>query len=569
MKLWDSLYESFTSPVLQEENIDGYEIEHPTKNQFIVTKPTGEKYTVKKQASGNITCDCPAFRYNKTCKHVEMAKEKFPEEFAPRPRYPMSDMPLDLAHKVLDKYDPNWTLLGSGRRGKDTFKDIDILMNVSVEDFRRLAKELDANPDFETVVAGDDIFRGFLKGYELDINRVNEEKQDQGAMLLYRTGPADLNTFMRQVAMGIGGSLSEKGLVDHVTGKYIIPKGSSEEDYFKALGLPYLEPNKRENWRDYIDEEKYITEARAKQDEIVSKEKWIWDLAKDYQAAMEAGEFSNTDNYLRKYAKKYAVSPTSREMNYAYNIALKRIGGSYKHSPRSKQGKEDRANGLYASEDLGESSKLLDLIRNKLNEEDHENKAEDFTNATSTFDDMFLNGDFIRLNNGLVLTHKIQDDGSHTISVTNDNEDHYNAYSTDGEVWKIAFGRTVKDEKEGEPIEIAKYLAKLNESSLNESDVFNKYAIDVQDYLKHRFYEPEKCYILDNNIVVEWTWDGGPLRPEDKEYKIEEYSEMINQVLKDVEDDNGVDLGVKVIYDEVIDREDEKKTDFIFDIVEK
>ena len=353
MKSRDLLEEILSSLTEEMDSSNSYDVNHNSKNSWTLKKVSdGTEYEVKKSPQGNLTCTCTGYRYNHKCKHVDIVKEMFPGEFEEKKRHPMSEMPLDLMHSVLDKYDSNWTLLGSGRRGKDTFKDIDTLVNVSVEDFHKLADELKATDGFKITVAGDDILRGTLNGYELDINRVNDEKQDAGAMLLYRTGPADLNTFMRRVAMGIGGSLSEKGLVDHVTGSYIIPKGSSEEDYFKALGLPVLTPNQREEWRKYIDEESEIAKATKKQDEIIKGEKWIWDLAKDYQKAMQEGLFSNTDNYLRKYAKKYAVSPTSREMNYAYHIALKRNGGSYIPNPKSKEGKEKAAKAVQQSLDL-------------------------------------------------------------------------------------------------------------------------------------------------------------------------------------------------------------------------
>lgn len=99
-------------------------------------------------------------------------------------------------------------------------------------------------------------------------------------------------------------------------------------------------------------------------------------------------------------------------------------------------------------------------ILNKLCEEDHEKKPEDYTNASSTFDDIFLDGDFIRDVTGNKITYHILDDGSHNL--ISEKKEFYNAYSKDGYVWKIARNRQVVDEVEGEPIDVAKLLGNMN-----------------------------------------------------------------------------------------------------------
>lgn len=104
--------------------------------------------------------------------------------------------------------------------------------------------------------------------------------------------------------------------------------------------------------------------------------------------------------------------------------------------------------------------KPIKVIR--LIEEDHERKPENYTNASHSFDDTFLNGDYLKSDKGYTMTHIIQDDGSHIIKA--DKDDMYNAYSKDGVEWQIALGRTPKHTKEGKPIVIAKYLIKLNDN---------------------------------------------------------------------------------------------------------
>ena len=45
-------------------------------------------------------------------------------------------------------------------------------------------------------------------------------------------------------------------------------------------------------------------------------------------------------------------------------------------------------------------SLLYHEIKSKLNEMDHETKPEDYTNASSSFDDIFLDRDYIRSKSG-------------------------------------------------------------------------------------------------------------------------------------------------------------------------
>lgn len=314
--------------LLDEVDIQGYDIIQKTKNNFIAKSPKGDEYKLTKTPQGNLTCTCIGFKYNGKCKHQTMVKEAFPKEFEAKVRHPMSDMPLDLMHKVLDKYDPNWTLLGSGRRGSDTFKDIDTLVDVDIDTFHKLAQELRDTPGYQETVAGDDIVRGLLNGYELDINRVNKEKQGKGAMLLYRTGPKDLNVLMRIVAIKNGWSLSEKGLLDHLTGKPIIPTDSPEEDYFKALGMPYLTPEQRQNFTKFLGTADSYPQNYRPSKETISK------IADEYEKDIKAGKFRNTPSVLADRAKRTGfVSPTSYEQNLAYQEVMRRLRGKVQEDP--------------------------------------------------------------------------------------------------------------------------------------------------------------------------------------------------------------------------------------------
>ena len=120
--------------------------------------------------------------------------------------------------------------------------------------------------------------------------------------------------------------------------------------------------------------------------------------------------------------------------------------------------------------------KLNESILKNLNEIDHESKHEDYTQASDKFDEIFSDGDYIRSEKGHRIVYRIYDNELHQITVSNPydlNEDYYSAQSKDGYNWKIFEKRNVYpyknkvnwpiEDRQGEPIEIAKYIGKLND----------------------------------------------------------------------------------------------------------
>jgi len=177
---------------------------------------------------------------------------------------------------------------GSLRRMKETVGDIDIL--VIAEDSKPVMEFFTKMPDVATVLAkGATKSAVILKqGIQADV-RVLEE-QSFGAALQYFTGNKDHNVALRTIAIKKGLKLSEYGLFKR--GKITSPQasyaskitstrsgrairnsspqasktseitaraaggytsssyvaGRTEQEVYKALGLPYIEPELRENW---------------------------------------------------------------------------------------------------------------------------------------------------------------------------------------------------------------------------------------------------------------------------------------------------------------------------------
>lgn len=135
------------------------------------------------------------------------------------------------------------SVAGSIRRMKETIGDVDILAaspepEKVMERFCSLSgidRVISRGPTRSSVLLGG--------GIQVDL-RVVEETQ-YGAALLYFTGSKDHNIALRRLALEQHRSLNEYGLTDLSTGRII--GGTNEEDIYRALGLPFIEPELREN----------------------------------------------------------------------------------------------------------------------------------------------------------------------------------------------------------------------------------------------------------------------------------------------------------------------------------
>lgn len=133
-------------------------------------------------------------------------------------------------------------IAGSIRRRKETVRDIDIL--VISKNPEKVMDFFVSMPNVELVQS-----RGTTKssvtlkeGLDCDL-RVLDEKSF-GAALNYFTGSVEHNVKLRQIAIKKGMKLSEYGLFSRA-GKFLA--GKSELDIYKKLGLPYIDPELREN----------------------------------------------------------------------------------------------------------------------------------------------------------------------------------------------------------------------------------------------------------------------------------------------------------------------------------
>lgn len=165
-------------------------------------------------------------------------------------RYPLSEIEPDVktllkalkAVKGVRRCDA----AGSYRRRKETVGDVDILIAfddaaTNEERSDRIAKAIKKIPTVDAIVAKGETRLAFnLKtGLRVDIRLVKPD--EWGSAFLYFTGDKEHNITLRRLAIVQGMKLNEYAL----TKKESVVASREEEDIYKALGLPYIEPRNR------------------------------------------------------------------------------------------------------------------------------------------------------------------------------------------------------------------------------------------------------------------------------------------------------------------------------------
>lgn len=173
-------------------------------------------------------------------KGIEMIKRR-------SDRYPIGRV-LPIAEELLQKLREKApikksSLAGSLRRWKDTIKDIDILATSKnpqkvIHAFIHLpyVKEvLMKGPTKSSIVTNE--------GVQVDLRVVEEDSF--GSALAYFTGSKAHNIRLREMAVKKGLKINEYGIFKSKSGKKI--GGKDEADVYKALDLPFIPPELRED----------------------------------------------------------------------------------------------------------------------------------------------------------------------------------------------------------------------------------------------------------------------------------------------------------------------------------
>lgn len=250
----NNVYVETSDSVIEDADSDSYTLEKVSATKYNVIK-NGVPTYVLEQHGGSWTCTCPGFKYRRKCRHLALLSDVLPKR---HPRAEFNDI-LPTIREIMNRYGSeyneqthqgSWAIVGSYRRNKPTYKDVDILIECSVSEFQRLAQDLEDMPGYKSTMTGNDIIRGRLTietngshDIDFDVTRVRFPKE-WGSYLLYRTGSARFNMKLRGLAKKLGMSLNEHGLFDAATGEVIASE--TEDDILKALGLNYISPENRD-----------------------------------------------------------------------------------------------------------------------------------------------------------------------------------------------------------------------------------------------------------------------------------------------------------------------------------
>jgi DNA polymerase (family X) len=136
------------------------------------------------------------------------------------------------------------TAAGSLRRGRETVGDLDLLATGPGAD-AALQKFVEHPRVHEILVKGENkaSVKYGLEGIQVDLRAL--PKESYGAALQYFTGSKDHNVAIRARAQKMGMTLSEYSL-SRVDSKEIVAR-ETEEEIYRALGLPWIPPELREN----------------------------------------------------------------------------------------------------------------------------------------------------------------------------------------------------------------------------------------------------------------------------------------------------------------------------------
>lgn len=185
--------------------------------------------------------------------YVDKIKENIPRQDIEKLENILLDTTFEIDPKLFG------IVCGSYRRQNKTSNDIDIVIFHSdmktkkdIENNKKNYLEIYISKLKEKKIIIDSLTSDFVKTKYMGICSLNGTLRridiryiafnSYYPAILYFTGPKDLNTKMRQIALTMNYTLNEYGLYDEKNNEIII---KSEKDIFEKLGMEYLSPEKR------------------------------------------------------------------------------------------------------------------------------------------------------------------------------------------------------------------------------------------------------------------------------------------------------------------------------------
>jgi len=155
-------------------------------------------------------------------------------------RIPRSEM---LEHKKILNLKKRGEIVGSFRRKEESSGDIDVMLNMTNEEFEKFIDNLIKKKYINYILAkGDKKMLGICSiegGKYRRLDLIRNSPDEYPYMILYFTGSAKFNVAFRQHCLTLGLSLNEHSFTPRVEGL------KTEKDIFKHVGLEFVEPENR------------------------------------------------------------------------------------------------------------------------------------------------------------------------------------------------------------------------------------------------------------------------------------------------------------------------------------
>ncbi|UCD73574.1 MAG: DNA polymerase/3'-5' exonuclease PolX, partial [Candidatus Bathyarchaeota archaeon] len=238
-----------------------------------------------------------------------------------RERIPISEA-VEIGEKIVKYLKSNQDVeqvipAGSLRRMKETVGDIDIL--ATGIDGKKIIDHFIVYPNTERVIASGDTKASILVRTDRETRQIDLRilpQESFGAALQYFTGSKEHNIKLRRIAREKGLKINEYGVFQ---GKNRIA-GRTEEEVYKAVGLPYIPPELREDRGEievgYKGEiPKLIDIADIKGDLHVHS-----NYSDGASTLQEIAEFAKSLNY-----KYVAICDHSKSVNYAGGLSEEKL----------------------------------------------------------------------------------------------------------------------------------------------------------------------------------------------------------------------------------------------------
>ncbi|MGH9779870.1 MAG: PHP domain-containing protein, partial [Candidatus Acidiferrales bacterium] len=207
------------------------------------------------------------------------------------------------------------TAAGSLRRGRETIGDLDLLLISTHTD--AVSAHVLAYPDVaEKVAHGENkVSVRLTNGMQVDVRIL--EKKSYGAALMYFTGSKAHNIVLRGLANDKGWKLNEYALETIKGGRWVA--GTTEEEIYTKLGLPYIEPELRED----------AGEVDAAREGRLPKLVGLSDLRGDLQMHTKESDGKNTIEEMAEAARRLghayiAITDHSKSVTVANGMDEKR-----------------------------------------------------------------------------------------------------------------------------------------------------------------------------------------------------------------------------------------------------